>query len=254
MRAPIALTLAAFALAGCAKFPANASSNNFSRLTFRFTMAGPINPNYLYYVAIRPIFSDSTQTDTNGPIPVVLTGSKNGFVEGWPTRFVQFDPTVAELYTVYKFPKRTLTSGDDNPRNLAAQVPVGQVYANTGVDPRPSDPLGTYGRTLGFDIDTQYLADVQDGEDPTKIIAIQFNILTMNKTALNSVGDRIMDALGDTSSRGTISFNNYEQRSIVTSGHYFNQGSSTQEQPNDTFNGNLPAVDIVDWDLEVRPQ
>jgi hypothetical protein len=255
MRAPIALSLAAFALAGCAKFPKNASQNNFTRLVFRYTMAAPIDPNYIYVIAIRPIFSDSTQTDTNGPIPVVLTGSKNGFVEGWPTRFIRYDESVAELYNVYKFPKRTPTSDDDNPRNLAAQVLVGPVYANTGVDPRPINNGGSsYGRTLGFDIDTQYLADVQDGEDPNKIIAIQFNILTMNKTALNSVGDRVMDALGDTRSPGTVSFNGYQQRSILTSAHYFDQGSTDDEQPNDTYNGNLPAVDIVDWDLEVRPQ
>ncbi|RYG18499.1 hypothetical protein EON82_22545, partial [bacterium] len=156
MRAPISLALAAFALAGCAKFPANGASNNFTRLVFRFTMASPIDPNYIYVVAIRPIKTTSTQIDTNGPIPVVLQGSKNGFVEGWPTRFIRYDETVAELYNVYQFPPRVPTQEDDNPRNLAAQVLVGPVYANTGVDPRPISQGGTaYGRTLGFDIDTR---------------------------------------------------------------------------------------------------
>lgn len=252
MRAPFALTLAAFALAGCAKFPDNRAQNNFTRLVFRFTMAAPINPNYFYVIAIRPIKTTSTQTDNNGPIPVVLTGSKNGFVEGWPTRFVRYDESVAELYSVYQFPPRVPTQEDDNPRNLAAQVPVGPVYANTGVDPRPADVGSAYGRTLGFDIDTRYLADTD--EEARTIVAIQFNILTMNKTALNSVGDRIMDALGDTRSPGTVSFNSYQQRSILTSAHYFDQGSTDDEQANDTYNGTLPSIDIVDWDLEVRPQ
>lgn len=251
MRLPIAITLAAFALAGCAKFPANGSNGNFTRLVFRFSMAQSINPNYIYVIAIRPIHSGDSGTDTNGPIPVVLTGSKNGFVEGRPTRFIRYEESTAELYNAYEFPARTPTSEDDNPVNLGAQVLLGPVYANTGVDPRPSAGDGSsYGRELGFDIDTRYLAD-SDAEAQT-IVAIQFNILTMNKTALTSTGDRVMDALGDTRSAGTISFNSYRQVPIITSGHYTNAGSTDQEQSDDTFNGTLPAVDITDWSLDVR--
>jgi hypothetical protein len=251
MRLPIAFALAAFALAGCAKFPANGANSNFTRLVFHFTTAQAIDPNYVYVIAIRPIHTGDTDTDSNGPIPVVLTGSKNGFVEGRPTRFIRYEESTAELYNVYQFPDRTPTSGDDNPVNLGAQVLIGPVYANTGVDPRPAANGGTsYGRDMGFDIDTRYLADT-DTEAGT-IVAIQFNILTMNKTALTSTGDRVMDALGDTRSAGTISFNNYRQVPIITSGHYTNAGSVDQEQSGDTFNGTLPAVDITDWSLDVR--
>lgn len=254
MRVPLALALAAVVLGGCAKFPENGANNNFTRLSFRFRLNGAVNPNYVYIVAIRAITPDTQDVDTRGPIPVVTTGSKNGFVEGSPTHYVQYDEGVAELYNVFRFLTKAEAPdpSDDNPINLGAQAIVGPVYANTGVDPRPTVGGGTYGDTLGFDIDTRYLAN--NDADARAIVAIQFNILTMNRKALagGDIGSRVFDAFGDT--RTTIDFNSYRRIPVVTSGVYQNSSSSIPEPSNDTFNGNLPPVDIVDWSLEVRTQ
>ncbi len=250
MRRWIGLVSTVFGLVGCAKFPANGTSSDFTHLIFRFRLAAPIDPHYIYGVAIRPIMDGdptSVDLDGHGPVPVIRVGSKNGYVEGWPTRFIQFDESVKPFYLVYRFPPREVTTEDDNPRNLGAKELFSQAADSNFIDPRPISNDGvSYGKDLGFEITTRDLVDSE--ADAQKIRHIQFNILTMNKDALASTADRVMDALGDPSTfeRG------YTQRFVKASNTFTNTGSTIPERPDDTYPVNLPSVDIVDWSLEIR--
>lgn len=253
MRAYAALALAAFALAGCAKFPSNGATG-YTRLVFRYRLGAAPDPDkYRYYVAIRAI--RGTDTDANGPIPVVTTGSKNGFVEGRPTHYVFYNPTgIAEGYEVHRFATKAESPdpSDDNPINLGVAPITGPVLLGVLPTQQGNDP-----NVLGFDITTLDLATNKDPEDARKIVAIEFNILTMNKLALSGVGDRAIDALGDSRGQNTISFNSYVRRFITTGGNYSNSSTTDREIANDVYNvdrNTFPAIDITDWTLEVRTQ
>lgn len=255
MRASSFLALGALLLTGCAKFPKDEQSD-FTRLSFSFRVAGNADPNYIYGIAIRPLTTTSTQQDILGPAPVVVSGSREGLVTGRPTRWIQYSPgqgfTVP--YQVFRFTGASTDTTDPDPGTLVSNsIPI------TGSDPTVSGFPGT----LSFEITTRDLADSDDAA--RAIVAFQFNILTMNKTARNSadIGTRAFDALGDQRSQNTTSFNDYRRIVVTTSGTYSNTGqdggqsSSTQEGANDVFNasgGTFPALDIVDWSVTVRPQ
>ena len=260
MRALLALPLAALALGGCAKFPKNGVGDQYTRLTFRFTMAGDVvsgtppifTSNYIYVVAIRPLYGSAPIDDGFGPVGVyaATTGNpKNGFVEGRPTRYILYDPTEPTGYRIRKFGTRTPTSDDDNPIDLANITDVGAVVS--GSDPQTSG----FTRQLGFDL---YTSDLVDSAGTAQTItAIQFNIIACNKALLQAAdaNGRIADALGNINNLG-ISGKGYRQVYINTSTSYTNANSSDPETTGDLYppGSNLPAVDIVDWTLDVaRP-
>lgn len=247
----LALLGVPFALAGCAKFPAHAAVQD-TRLHFTITFASPIDARYIYAVAIRRITDHADVSDTFGPIPVINTGSKNGIVEGRPTQLVQYDRASSQFFTVSTFATRTPSESDPNPIELAAPVLTSEAILS--VDPQAGVSGSLQERQLEFEISTRDLAANADGTsiDPTKITDIQFNILTMNKPALTSVGDRVMDALGPRPDAGTIGPNTYRTISILTGGHHTNLGSSVVERADDVFNGTLPPIDIADWTVDVR--
>ena len=263
MRALVALPLLGLVLAGCAKGPGLAAVNQYTRLRFSFTMAGDVttgdpptfSSNYIYIVAIRPLFGNAPIDDGFGPIGVYSTTTgnpKNGFVEGRPTRYVIYDPTAPTGYRIRKFGTRTPTSDDDNPIDLAQISDVGTVVQ--GSDPQTSG----FTSQLGFDLYTNDLVDTSSGTDPQSITAIQFNIIACNK-ALTSSGQasgRVADALGNINNLG-VSGKGYRQVYINTSTGYTNSASSDPETANDTYHpssDNLPPVDIVNWTLDVaRP-
>ncbi len=205
---------------------------------------------YIYVVAIRPLFGNAPIDDGFGPVGVYSTTNgnpKNGYVEGRPTRVVLYDPTAPTGYRIRKFGARTPTNDDDNPVDLANVTDVGAVVS--GSDPQSSG----FTRQLGFDIYTNDLVD-----DPTTaqtITAVQFNIIACNK-ALLQPGDasgRVADALGNINNLG-ITGKGYRQVYINTSIGYTNANSTDVETSGDTYGGTLPAVDIVDWTLDVsRP-
>lgn len=246
------LALSALFLAGCAKFPSEGTNTSSTRLAFRFTMADAVNPNYIYLVAIRPQFSTDPVDDNFGPVPVYFVSGdsnpKNGFVEGRPTRYVLYTPGIgATQYQIKGFGTRTPTANDDNPIDLANIVDKGEPIL--GIDPSTNG----LPNTLGFDIETRDLVD--NAADASKIVAIQFNIITMNK-ALRTRPDaagRVLDALGD-QSFSTIRDRGYYRAIVTTSNLYRNATSTNVEREGDTYGGTLPAIDITDWSLEVRPQ
>lgn len=65
-------------LAGCARFPSSITNNAPTRtILSRISVAGSINPNYYYFLALGV-----DQTGATGPVPVV-TGP--GYTNGWGT-------------------------------------------------------------------------------------------------------------------------------------------------------------------------
>lgn len=256
------LTLAAgsLLLGGCAKFPPAGTAGNFTRLSFRYTVAGAVNPNYIYVVAIRvldpPVGTYSTllSDPSQGPSPVVDVGSKNGVVGGLPTHYVVYVPNTSDIYRVYRFPLSTEQPDPSDPAPINLNFPgifVGDVLPGSAVNPQQTD--GTFGNQLGFDIDTSYLA--QHATSPQVINVIQFNILTMNVAALSSsaVNGRVMDAIGNQSDRSGFTFSNPIRINIKTGGTYTDQTSSVPEQAGDTFPAGptLPPVDLTSWSVAV---
>ena len=253
-----ALTVAALVLGGCAKFPANGASNNFTHLIFRMRYGAAINPHAVYVVAIRLIYAD-TEDQTLGPKPVFDVGSQNGFVTGSPTNYVQYDENAAELYTVNQFATQAQApnpNDPNNPVNLASHVQTSVAYPTTNtLDPRPAGGVGSYSDTLGFEIDTQQLT--LDSTTAQQVVAIQFNILSMTyPVGFGSTGDRVMDALGD---QQASTLNDYVRIPLATSRTYYNKDRGTDAENvvhnPDTFsiNGKTdPEVDLVDWSVEVR--
>lgn len=265
MRAPLGLLLSALILGGCAKFPESGADNSATHLIFRFKMAAPINPNCRYIVAIRTLqpttgtpATDPLNADPNrGPIPVADVGSKNGFVAGSPTNFVEYNEGLAERYQISRFATKAEAPdpSDDNPINLGAITQTGVVYLTNNVDPRPSANGGaSYGDTLGFELDLRDLT-LNDATARTAV-AIQFNILAMSyAVGAGNTGDRVMDALGN--QRTTTTFNAFVNNVSLLSSRIYRDADrgGDEELENDTFSINgrtLPSVDIVDWTLEVR--
>lgn len=242
---------ASFAMLGCARFPGSGAAAGYTRLHLTITFAAPVDDHYVYAVAIRRITSSTETNDRLGPIPVADAGSKNGVVEGQPTHLVVYNRLSPQFFTVNAFATRTPTEIDPNPIELASRIPIGE--AVVGVDPEAGAAGSVQERQLEFEISAQDLATNADGSmiDPTTIHFIQFNILSMNKPALNSIADRVMDALGDSRSTGTISFGKYRQVPIDTGGH-LTDSLADREEAGDTYHGTLPPVDITDWSLDVR--
>lgn len=258
LKIPI-LIVAAMFLGSCAKDLKGGASGEYTQLTFNFTTAQAINPNYIYVVAIRVLtppvgtYSTSLSDPSQGPSPVVTTGSQNGIVGGLPTHVVVYTPGVSPTsYTVYRFPLSTevpLPTGDNSPINLAwPGQAVGDVYPNA-TDPE----INGNGNQFTFTLDTSYLAQHVSGS-PQSISVIQFNIFAMNLAATSSgnLSQRVMDAIGNTSSAGSSTFDNPITVNITTSQLISDQTSSVPEASGDTYGGTLPAVDLTSWSLTVQ--
>jgi hypothetical protein len=245
-------------LLGCAKFPPSSSTLDATRLTFVVNFAGPINPSYIYIVAIKvtnpaPNSNPLMTSLTNGPIPVTDVGSLNGMIGGWPTHYVVYAPNLTpNLYQVYRFPLSTSTTA---PVNLSFPgVYVGDVLQSDLINPQNAD--GSYGQTLGFDIDTRFLDQYTTG--PGAVQQIQVNILTANVAALSEsdVNERVMDAIGNQSQLAEATFNFPVTINLNTGFTYVSgQGNMPVEAAGDTFptGSNLPAVDMTSWSITVTP-
>jgi hypothetical protein len=262
----LALPAAALA-AGCAITPPGLRGSNSAQLRFVFNLNGPVDPGYLYVVAIRvlnpPYPGTSTElTDpSQGPIPVVTTGSKNGIVQGLPTHYVFYTESTPNLYQVYRFLSAAELpdpSDPSTPINLAwpGQY-VGDVIVGSGIDPRPTIAGGAYGNQLGFTIDTSYLDYFSTNKTGPNngIVSIQFNILTMNLPATSTSNvdfPRVIDAIGNQSSVAGI-FNNPVLVDIVSQ-TVTDDTAGVHENSGDTYPGgqNLPSVDLISpWSLSI---
>jgi len=213
-------------LAGaCARYPSASSGDGSTRLVFEFTMDGPVNPNFVYIVALNPSTLDNPTTQ--GPVPVIAQPWGNGFVEGHATHFVRWDTSQAPHFLVFRFTDDTLIN------YIERGVPVNYVE----VEPN--------GKTIRFEIDLTQIA--ADAAEAASFRTLQVNFLTMDRVPQGSQTDKSWDALGD--GRLPSEINEYVNIPLRTSGTYDNRRFSDLEPRGDNPD---PALDIVDWSVEVR--
>jgi hypothetical protein len=214
---------------GCAKFPPGGGAGPSRRLHFVIELAAPVNPNYVYIVAINDA-NDPTGA-LGGPIPVISRPWGNGFVAGKATHFVRYDGfQPSGGYALYRF---------TDLQNLLTWVLVG-VPVNF-VTPGPDD------RFLDFEIDLSQIR--RPPQDPMDIQFLQINILTMDRvpTNPNDPGEKIWDAFGDSRNPGSI--NDYITIDIRTDRVIRNSDFPNLEPQGDVRE---PSLDIIDWRIEVR--
>lgn len=225
-----AFALALFLAFGCARFPTGGGGGFTKRFRFTIRLAAPVNPQYVYIVAIND--ADDLTGQNGGPIPVIQRPWGNGFVAGRATHFVRYDGFLPNGgYGVFRFTDLV---------NLLT-------YFQTGVPvnfltPGPGDD------TLFFEIDATQLRP--DPMQAVLIRALQVNILTMDRvpTDPNDPNPKTWDALGD--SRDPQSINDYITIDTTTNRIYRNADLQI-EPPQDTPD---PSLDIVDWTIEIRVQ
>jgi|SRR5579885_3281495 len=221
-----ALAFALMAANGCAKFPANGVATSTKRLIFTMTMAGPINPNYVYIVAMHA--STDVNPTTQGPIPVISQPWGNGFVAGTVDLFVKWDPLTSPNYGIYRFQDVNLTQ-----------------YVQVGV-PINSTPVNSGSNQIQFELDINQIAS--STAIAPQLQSLQVNFLTMNRVPQGQdSGGKIYDALGNTLDPTQI--NDYVVIPLNQPGIYNNARFNNLEPTGDTPD---PALDIADWSVEVR--
>ena len=224
MRIFALLSVALFALLGCAKFPASIGADT-TRVIFRMTVRGQINPNYVYVFPIRVSVNPNPVGD--GPIPTLQFPTANGFVQGNVDYFVLWSPDTTQ-YTLYKFTDSTLTfyNAVGNPINIV-EVTQGS-------------------RTLGFELSMEQLAPGAAAQQQV----LQVNFLTMNKRLDQGSTGRIIDCLGNTNLQ--TDFNEPVKIPLATTGLYDNARFNFLEpiEP-DCLD---PDLDISDWSVQVNRQ
>ncbi|MCH8274980.1 MAG: hypothetical protein IH851_09340 [Armatimonadetes bacterium] len=221
------LLVLAFAV-GCARFPGGGGGPPGRRLRFTIRLDGPVNPNFVYMVAID---DDDDLFGDDGPIPVVARPWGNGFMAGQATHFVRYDGFLPSGgYALFKFIDLV---------NLSTWVLIGLPV--DFITPGPDDD------TLVFEIDLSQIRPPPG--DPLAIEALQINILTMDRvpTDPNDPNPRFWDALGD--SRDPASITDYITIDVTTDRIFRNSDFGDLEVQGDVPD---PSLDIVDWSIEVR--
>jgi hypothetical protein len=221
------LGLVSFILFGCAKFPTNISPDA-TRVIFRMTVRGQINPAYVYVFPIRTSIDPNPQGD--GPTPCLQYPTPNGFVTGNLQYFVLWTPDTQQ-YTLYKFTDSTLTF------YTAVGVPINTLDVTSG------------SKTLGFELSLEQLVETPGTSSQLQVL--QVNFLTMNAKLNQSNGNsRHIDCLGNTNL--LTDFNEPVKIPLATTGLYDNQRFNFLE-PIDPDCPD-PDLDISDWSVEVRRQ
>ena len=234
----------------CAKFPPN-SGAGFTAINVTFSVAGVINPAYIYDVAIAS-YDIPNPNPSLAPVPVINSSNPNGRMAGSPTEFVEFPspagPQSANPFTIYQFGTTAQYPNPSDPTNLI----------NLGVyNPSPIAIItnfqtpwngGPDQSTLSFTIYTNALP-AADGSSGSKLQSLQLNILTMTRVANLGSGTRVIDALGD--SRTVSGLNNFLQINLLQSIPYNN--ANGLEPTGDTFGGTDPDVDINNFSVTITP-
>lgn len=233
------------ALGGCAKSPAGAVAGNFTRISFRVRVAGHINPNYIYDVAIHAD-TDPDPEPQFAPVPVLNANNPNGRVAGSPTHFVEFDAlnSQVEPFVLYRFAKREEVQNPSDPTNPIALESWARSIRRRIVNFEQVD-LGT-STELRFDLFTDQLVDAD--ADAQNLKSLQVNFLTMNRLANQGSGNRVIDSLGD---NATSNLNQYIRIDLRTNQTYSNTvGPGAGLEP--TGDSPDPDLDIIDWSVDVQ--
>lgn len=213
-------------LSGCARFPEGGTGTFTKRIKVVVTLAAPVDPDYIYIFAFRDA---NDPTGQQGPIPVIAPPWGNGFVAGSATHFVRYDGFLPNGgYGVFKFTDPSMLN------YFQTGIPVGFVT------PGPND------FRLEFEIDATQLRP--DPAQALQLLYLQVNLLTMDiaPTDPNYTGPKYWDALGDSRLPGSL--NDYITLDLTTSRIYRN--SELQIEPEGDVDD--PALDIVDWTIEIR--
>lgn len=226
--------LAVFCLAAlfvaCAKFPPGPPPGAGKRIEFFIRFNGPVNPNYVYIVAIRD--GDDLTGAGGGPLPVIRPPWGNGFCAPKATHFIRYDGFQAGGgYSVNRFVDLV---------NLLTWVNIG--FPVTFTTPGPNDDF------IEFSISLSQLREPP--ANPEDIRALQINILTMNRviTNPNDPGPKIWDALGDSLDPNSI--DDYITIETTVDRTYRNSDTNLEPQ-GDCID---PQLDIIDWVIRVRSQ
>ena len=220
-------------LGGCAKFPATDAGTVTTRLTFKMRMDGPIRTGtesgaggvpYVYIVALR--LSQDDNPTTEGPIPGIAPPWGNGFVAGNATHYIAWDPTASSEFTIYRFINPEL-----------------QQWAATGI-PVTFRPVTPGDNQIEFEVDLAQLEPNPD--EAAKVRSIQVNFLTMDSVPQTG-SSKEWDALGDR--RLPSEINTFLTATVRANGLFNNQRAGEIEPRLDQSD---PALDLVDWSLEVR--
>lgn len=247
---PLLALGAIVAVNGCAKFPEGGGANGFTRIIFRFEVAGRLNTqfdddvtNNIYAVAIRATDDINPQPQL-APQAVVGENNPNGIVAGSPTHLVLIGPNASEPYELYRFYTQEEVPFPNDPDN-----PI-----NLNFPPRSTrgrilnyQPISSQTRVVQFELFTNLLADTDT--EAQALNSLQVNFLTMNRRAGEGGGTRVSDSLGiQTTTPAEFEFVKVDLRA---NGTYDNTRTNI-ETDGDVIPVNEPDVDIVNWSIEVQ--
>lgn len=218
-------------LTSCAKYPTGPAGQTTKRIDISMTVAGTLNPGYVYIFAFNP--SSDPNPTTTGPLPVVAPPWGNGFVAGNCTYFVQWTPSQIPTYTIYQFTDPLLNN----------YLPVGTPVTFTDV------PTGG-GHKLEFSIDLSQIAP--DLATANSYKSLQLNLLTMDTVPRGSGGSKNFDSIGDDRTAQGIS--QWLTIPLTTTGTYTNATYGIIEPTGDVISDNDPALDISDFSIQVFQQ
>lgn len=231
----LAVLVAGFCMAGCAKFPDNTGPRS-TRIICTLNVDGNIRTGtevggagapFVYIIAFR--FSNQDTPTTSGPIPVIAPPWGNGFVAGNATHFVRWDPTAADEYLIYRFRDET---------TLTEWFPIGT--------PIVSEHVNTGAKRIRFEFDLQQLFPTALERDELR--SVQVNFLTMDRVPQTGASKQ-WDALGDSSLITTL--NDFVTIPLLQNGIFDNRRAGNLEPTNDQPN---PDLDISDWTVEIQRQ
>ena len=224
------------AASGCAKSPSTLPGTSGTQLIITMTVAGKINPSYVYFILFNPV---AQANQTTGPIPVVGIPWGNGFATGQFTAFLRYDPSQPNSgYGMYQVVPGT---------NLLQFSPLAAPTQFTPVATEPNQ------NQLQFQIPLSAI--------PTNGVTasnLQINFLTTDRivTNPNDPGTKHIDALGDT--RLSSQINSFITVPTSTTG-LFNNSSALEPSGDVMLVGSgvstgdeIQDLDITDWSIEVR--
>jgi hypothetical protein len=218
-------TLCLLLVAGCARSPGGGNAQPARQLLLQMTVAGRIQPNLFYYIAL-----DVTGDQSRGPLPVVGPPWGNGFATGQITHFVRIQGGQAEVFQILAN------------TNLLQYESLGRPF-----DFRPPQGTGTFGVTL--DMDTLV-------PSATALTNLNVNMIATDTVPLDPQfpGPKLVDAFG------TVG-NSFLTIPVFSSRVFTNRDFPTPLEPaNDVLRApslstvDAPDLDIVDWRIEVLRQ
>lgn len=223
------IAVAVFA-GSCAKYPSSGGGTGTKRLVISMTVAGQINPNYVYIVALNP--STQINPTNTGPVPVVAPPWGNGFVAGSCQYFVEYTPNSSPQFTIYQFVDTLLNN----------YIAVGTPVTYTPV------VQGTH--QIQFTIDLSQIAP--DVATANSYQSLQLNMLTMDQVPRGVSGSKNFDSIGD--DRTPNGINQWLTIPLTTTGTYSNATFGEIEPTGDVISDGDPDLDISDFSIQVFQQ